>query len=88
MSELLTDRIGQENVILSEPVTVIDQSDESSIQITSESGQKYRCKYVINASPLHCAGKWFCFFCIQIDIFSFDLVSVIIETVTQVTKLS
>lgn len=60
MSELLTDKIGKENVILSEPVKIIDQTEETSVLVTSETGQTYRCKYVINASPLHCSGNYDC----------------------------
>ena len=55
--EKLRDFVGQEKVLLGEPVTVIDQSDDYVVNVSTATGKTFRCKYVINASPLHCSGK-------------------------------
>lgn len=55
ISELLRDKIGVQNIILSEPVKKIDQSDAASVKVMTDNGKMYRCKYVINATPLHCS---------------------------------
>ena len=55
--EKLRDIVGKKNVLIGEPVTEIDQSDEDAVRVTTATGKTFKCQYVINASPLHCSGK-------------------------------
>ena len=55
--EKLRDIVGKDNVLIGEPVTKIDQSDEDIIRVTTATGKDFKCRYIINAAPLHCSGK-------------------------------
>ena len=57
MSEKLTDFVGKDNVLIGEPVTKIDQSDKDIIRVTTATGKDFKCRYIINAAPLHCSGE-------------------------------
>ncbi|XP_072028108.1 probable flavin-containing monoamine oxidase A isoform X2 [Amphiura filiformis] len=53
--ERLRDAVGEKNVLIGEPVTEIDQSDEDVVSVTTATGKNFRCRYIISAAPLHCS---------------------------------
>ncbi|XP_038066065.1 LOW QUALITY PROTEIN: probable flavin-containing monoamine oxidase A [Patiria miniata] len=55
ISTILTDRIGQERVLLDHPVEHIDQRDAHKVTVVTEAGQQFTGRYVIVATPLHCS---------------------------------
>ena len=57
ISEKLRDIVGKDNVLIGEPVTKIDQSDRDIIRVTTATGKDFKCRYIINAAPLHCSGE-------------------------------
>ncbi|XP_071949079.1 probable flavin-containing monoamine oxidase A [Antedon mediterranea] len=54
ISEKAAEKIGSENVWLSEPVKLIDQSNPDFVTIVTESGKEVKTKHVIVAAPIHC----------------------------------
>ena len=56
--EKMRDAVGEENVLIGEPVTEIDQSDEDMVRVTTATGKEFKCRYVINATPLHISGEF------------------------------
>ncbi len=56
--EKMRDALGEENVLIGEPVTEIDQSDEDIVRVTTATGKEFKCRYIINAAPLHCSGEF------------------------------
>ncbi|XP_003723776.3 probable flavin-containing monoamine oxidase A [Strongylocentrotus purpuratus] len=55
LSIKLQERLGQSNVLLSEPVVSIDQSSRSEVKVRTLSGKSFTCKYVINSIPMNCS---------------------------------
>lgn len=51
ISDLLADKIGRQNIILSSPVTQIKQTEES-VSVSTASGERYLCDRVLIAIPL------------------------------------
>ncbi len=56
--EKMRDAIGEENVLIGEPVTQIDQSDEDIVRVATATGKEFKCRYIINATPLHISGEF------------------------------
>lgn len=56
ISLALVEQIGKENVLLQEPVTLIDQSQPDFITLKTATGKYFQCKHVVCASPVHCAA--------------------------------
>ncbi|XP_071814119.1 probable flavin-containing monoamine oxidase A [Apostichopus japonicus] len=56
ISIALVDIIGKENVLLEEPVTLIDQSRKDFITVVTGTDKTFTCQNIICAAPVHCAA--------------------------------
>ncbi|XP_077980470.1 putative flavin-containing monoamine oxidase A [Glandiceps talaboti] len=57
ISEKLADKIGRDNVWLNEPVTHVNQEDDSVVVITTDTGKSVSARRIIMAAPPHLAGS-------------------------------
>ncbi|XP_038066143.1 probable flavin-containing monoamine oxidase A isoform X2 [Patiria miniata] len=55
ISKLLVERIGQEQVLLGQPVDHIDQQEADSVTVVTAAGKAFTCRYVVVAAPIHCS---------------------------------
>lgn len=56
ISKSLVDRLGEDNVLLAEPVIVIDQSRKDLVTVVTGTNKTFTCQHVICAAPVHCAA--------------------------------
>ncbi|XP_030840277.1 probable flavin-containing monoamine oxidase A [Strongylocentrotus purpuratus] len=57
ISHQLAERIDISNILLSEPVVAIDQSQPEKVKVHTQSGKHFTCKHIIVAAPPHCTGS-------------------------------